>query len=230
MPSLKKFREMAGLPSTVRRWSQAAARVQSMSQAENELAIMKASKQHAKWHPQVHKAEAMRDGLKPEDFRFEQWPVSNVRLRNIKPGEYFPKDIALIYRCDMPATTPHANQYSEDGQKIPDPTGMALSWVKFELRDAETHFVLDKDLRDHADGKVTGMLGGRCQLWKRLLPGGDAVRVRLHSVPMFYFLKDDGAAMLAYSNRSDGYFAGQEESSPEYSLIMDYNGEISLNG
>ena len=158
------------------------------------------------WPSQVHQEFAKQDGLTPEDFRYDRWPVSNVRLELREPSTQ--RDQMAIYRCDMPPDTPHANQYDEDGQRIPDPKGIVLAWVKFQLLNADSHDVLDEDLRDHVDGKVTGYLGLGSQLWHHLTPE-ETVTVKLAATPLFFYLDEKGGGHLEYALQNRGYFGGE---------------------
>ena len=100
--------------------------------------------ENQQWPPYVHRSAAA-DGYTPDDFRFDQWAVSNVHLRHIDVTQdaHFPDEIALIYGCDLPADTPLANQYDDVGNKIPDPAGIVLQSVQFDLYDADTGEELD---------------------------------------------------------------------------------------
>lgn len=183
------------------------------------------------WPPWVRREYAELDGRKPEDFRFDQWPVSGVQLTHFSPEEQLqvPNEIVLAYRCDIPASTPQTNVYDlVDGKYVqrPDPTGMALARVRFELRDADTGEVLDQDSRaNHEDGKVLGLLGDARHssnlLWERTLDG--PVRVQLAAFPFFYFLADDGGVKGSYFIGYQGYIKGAESVSPVYKLEVRNN-------
>ena len=61
-----------------------------------------------------------------------KWPVSSVALA-FPVG--MPSDVALLGLCDMPADVPVANQYDDAGNALPDPVGICLSMVKFQIHD-----------------------------------------------------------------------------------------------
>ena len=190
--------------------------------------------QQPEWPPHVHRESAEQDGLTPDDFRFDQWPVSNVHLRHIDvtQGEYFPDEIALVYRCDLPPDTPQCNQYDGNDNPLPDPVGMCISSVRFELLDYETGDKLDIDSRaSHVDGAVMGLLGPGGEIWNRLTPGA-SLRVQLTAFVKFFYLNEDGAAMLAYSAISGnrGYFHSEQARSTTYILSMTENGTILIDG
>lgn len=187
------------------------------------------SERNQEWPSHIHREYAEQDGLTPDDLRFEQWPVSNVALRHIAPDEYFPEDIALVYSCQIPSETPHCNQYDDNNNPIPNPVGMALQSVHFELQNATTGEILDEDPRDHDNGNVIGFLGGRCALWNYLSPG-TSIQVRLVAYPLFYYINRDGAAMLAYAIGNNQHFRGATIESDIYTLSMNENGGILLDG
>ena len=181
-----------------------------------------------KWPSYVHK-NAEKDGLSPSDFRFDQWPVSNARISH--PLWNLPDDIALSYHCEVPADTPYPNQYDDNGQKIPDPLGMALAWVKLKLEDASTGDKLHEKVSTfHINGKLVAYLSGAPLLWKRLTPGGPGVEVRLRAYPLFFYLDKPGSARLDYATSADGYFKGEEIVSAVYNIALDSEGAVLLNG
>lgn len=232
MPTLKKFVEDAGLPPTIRRWSQAAAAVRRMEEAGNERRIKQAEAAAAKWHPQVNQELAKRDGLGPDDFRWDQWPVENARIERSR----------IVYRpfflaCDMPAAPPEANQWiqAHERQEGIDYkstefgretwyaaiiNGMALSRVKFQIRDADSYDILCESHSLPLEGVVQSGPRRDSELWRRVTPGLGPVRVRLHVIPLFYFLTPDGAAHTEYANMNNGYFSGVEIQSRVYTLEM----------
>ena len=179
------------------------------------------------WPPQVRKDFAEQDGLKPEDFRWRRWPVSNVRLEVREPTTQ--RDQMAIYRCEMKPDTPHPNQYEADGTRIPDPVGIALAWVKFQLLDADSHDVLDEDLRDHFDGQVTGYLSLNSQLWHRLTPG-KVLGVKLTATPYFFYLDENGGGNLSYCTNPNGYFYGVTVETGLHSIAMTDDGVFLVDG
>ena len=224
MPSLKAFRQMAGLPDTIRRWKDAAEQVKAGQQALTDAALRSKRSLEAKpmdWHPQVHREHAEADGRKPEDFQFEQWPVSNVRLENSDSRHY-----PFYFRCDMPKDTPVSNQYDDAGNKIPDPVGMCLQSVDFRLHDADTGARLAENVSLLTDGEAVSKPRDRQPLWSVLTPG-TSIRVKLTAFPDFYFLNEQGG-MVGYANTSDGQFKGEEVESPVYTLSMDHDGNVRV--
>lgn len=188
------------------------------------------------WHRQLYEDIASEDGLTPSDFTWLDYPISNVHLRHLKTDEYFSKDIVLVYRCDMPTDTPQLNVYV-DGKKLPDPLGgSALSWVKFHLRDADTLEDLDIDQRaNHTNGEVLGMLNGAGKearsLWDKLQPGGESIRVRLYATPFFFpHMNSYGDGGNQYSRVNLGYLNGEEQKSKVYTLKMDWDGVVYIDG
>lgn len=189
------------------------------------------------WHPQVNKRFAVQDGLKPEDFQFEQWPVSNVRLENSES-----RHAAFYFKCDVPDDIPLDNQYIQEKDrkpgveyepaekgwlKIPDPVGMCLSGVTFQLY-SETHDLLCEKSSLPVEGTVQTQPGDRIELWNRLTPG-TSINVKLVVYPMFYYLKEDGSAMNAYAASNQGYFKGKEVVSQTYRLDMDQDGNVRVD-
>ena len=209
MTSLRKFKAMAGLDPSIRTWKQAAG-------------AYREAKAPTGWHPQVHQGYAQKDGLSPEDFNFTQWPVSDVALHL----DVISRHVAAGYRCRMPKGTPQASQY-KDGKPLPDPVGIALSWVQFQLIEVATGEGLHETNAGHIDGVVQGFLSGKARLWDKLQPGG-AVDVYLTAVPSFYYLSADGGAHLEYALPSNGYFTGDLAKSPNYRLSMDHDGGLSV--
>ena len=229
MTSLKKFRKMAGLPDTIRRWSQAADQVKAGQQALVDQASppKEATVPHPKateWPPEVHRATAEADGRSPEDFQFRQWPVSNVRLENSNRRAY-----PFYFRCNMPTTTPIGNQYDDAGNKIPDPVGMCLQSVDFRLHDADTGEKLAENGSLLSDGEAVSKPRDRQPLWNVLTPGM-SIKVKLVALPDFYFLDENGSARLDYGAASDGQFKGAEVESPVYTLSMDQDGNVTVGG
>ena len=190
------------------------------------------------WPSYVNRRFAEKDGLTPEAFKFDQWPVSDVRF-----GFSDHRLREFEYACRMPADTPHANQYERDERypsrdqrgwrKLPDPVGMALSRVKFELREADTGERFHENECDHDNGEVLGgmAVGSRkTTLWGRLPPGG-SIRVRLVCYPLFYYLNEQGGAMAAYANMGQrGYFKGNEISTGVHTLSLSEYGDLFIDG
>lgn len=189
------------------------------------------TKKQTEWPPSVHRGYAERDGRSPEDFRHDQWPVSNILIEH--PGYQVPREISLCYFCDIPASTPQANQYDENNNPLPDPVGMALARVKFILYEAHTNNKLDEEVvSGHSEGKVQGMVAAQEDntLWQRLTPG-TSIQVFLTAIPLFYFLTEDGAAMLAYAvSNHRGYFAGEPVVSRIYTLTLTQEGVLLIDG
>ena len=176
------------------------------------------------WPANVHRKIAEADGLKPEDFRYDQWPVSNVRLENSE-SRYYP----FYFRCDMPKDTPIGNQYDHAGNKIPDPVGMCLQSVNFRLHDAETGDKLaENGSLLHMMVKRSSKPRDKQELWNRLTPGA-SIRVKLIALPDFYFLNKDGGARLDYGAASDGQFKGEEVESIVYVLSMNDDGTVRVS-
>ena len=227
-------------PSTIYRWLRkghhdrfAKAGLVVGKQGRRWIIEEKTVTENQQWPAYVHRDYAEADGLTPEDLRFDQWPVSNVVIRHLEPGEGSARHQAVLYECDLPADTPQTNVYVEDAdapdgwRKIPDPTSsMAMSSVQFELRDANTGEVLHtSNTASHFDGKATGHLGGTGgEIWDRLTPGGSPIQVRLVAYPMFFYLNDEGG-MVAYAIGNYGYFRGEEAESDAYTLSM-IEGEV----
>ena len=192
----------------------------------------------AEWPWYVAKEYAIQDGREPEDFRFDQWPVSDAVLA-VSPSRHLP----IRYRCRIPEDTPQANVYEEvepgtgdsgarlEYRKLPDPVGMALSRVDFKMFDDDTVETLHESSTDrHDDGAVeAGVSGSDRDFWSRHLLPGQTREVRVSARPIFYFLMEDGGAQLAYANMGlRGYFGGGEITSPVYALSMDEDGEITI--
>ena len=165
------------------------------------------SEQKQEWPSYIHRGYAEQDGLTPDDLRFEQWPLSDIHLRHVATDEHYPEDIALVYSCQIPSETPHCNQYDQNGNPLPDPVGIALQSIRFELQNADTGEALDEDNRDHDNGNVIGFLAGRSPIWHRLTPG-TSLHVRLIAYPLFYYINQDGAAVLAYAIGNNQHFRG----------------------
>lgn len=214
-----------------RRWV-----VGGLNLPEPEAPPVTAQPKPAPWPPDVHRRSAEREGRKPEDFRINQWPVSNVILRHPFGS---PSDIALLYRCNMPADTPRDNQYVEDKsertgyRKLPDPVGMCLSRVKFQMRDLETGSLLNEEVGLGEAGEYEAGAANRDlkDLWSRLKPGGEPVQVQVLAFPLFYFLGEDGGVKGHYFIGHRGYRAGAEVyAARTYSLALNENGELLLDG
>lgn len=184
----------------------------------------------SRWPWWVNSRYAKRFGRTPDEFDHWQWPVSNVRLEHPEYG--MPDEVVLGYHCEIPASTPQANQYDAQGSLIPDPFGLALSRVRFELRAVSDDAVLDKRSVMHENGKVesVGATVG-IPLWRRLHPG-HSIQVRLYALPFFYFLNESGGAMSAFANMGQrGYFVGNEcESESSYILKLTDDGELLIDG
>ena len=233
-------------PSTIYRWLRkgqhnrfARAGLVVRKQGRRWILEEKTVTENQQWPAYVKRDYAEADGLTPEDLRFDQWPVSNVVIRHLEPGEGSVRHQAVLYECDLPADTPQTNVYVEDAdapdgwRKKPDPTSsMAMSSVRFELRDADTGEVLHtSNTASHFDGKASGHLGDTGDaIWGRLTPPppgesvGAPVRVRLVAYPMFFYLNDEGG-MVAYAIGNYGYFRGEEVESDVYTLSM-IEGEV----
>ena len=179
------------------------------------------------WHPQVRRRDAELAGLSAEDFLFEQWRISNIKLElSTTRGGAFD-----VY-CKIPKDTPLCNQYiyKEDGsyEKIPNPVNsMCLLHIKIILVNSANGEKLDKDLREHKDGQVRGWLGKRRRrIWKVLTPG-KSVDVKVYAQPFFSYMNEHGHPE-SYTNRGDGYFAGNLVTSREYRLSLDEDSNLSL--
>lgn len=193
------------------------------------------------WNDQVDKNAAMQDGRVPEDFQWDQWPVSNLILRHPISNK---SDVSMICLCDMPIDTPQPNQYvlvepgtgdfgkDREYNKVPDPIGMALSWVEYRLYDADSGYEIAEGVGGLHDGQSRCGFspGDLTSLWDRLVPGGGGVRVCVAALPSFMFLSEQGAGMLSYSNRSNGYFVGEEIGSPVYVVSLDEHGDLLIDG
>lgn len=187
------------------------------------------------WPPQVNREYAEKDGLAPADFDISKWPVANVRIEAGGPS------VAAVYRCDMPPGTPHMNVYVKDDsdptgyRMLPDPVGMVLSRVEFQLVDVLSGVVLDTDGRDHEHGKVTGFLndggphGSGPWFWSYLEPG-IGIEVKLRATPMFCYLSVDGSMHAEYANANDGYFAGVTSESGLHTMALAEDGAFLLDG
>lgn len=180
------------------------------------------------WPNQVNTRFAEQDGLTPADFDYKRWPVSNVRIRHLEPGERY-RYQALAYLCDISPDTPQANLYDADGKPIPDPQGICLSNVRFTLVDAGSYDILDTDNRDHDNGQVFGFLGRGAILWDRLKPG-TSLDVRLQAVPMFMYIGADGGVHAEYALQNNGYFGGALVESDVHTLTITADGELLLDG
>lgn len=175
------------------------------------------------WNSQVHKQTAIQDGLKPEDFDWSRWPVSNVRLINSE-SRY-----ALFFcLCDIPKDTPLDNQYDENNSPLPDPVGITLAKVKLELYDADTNELLNTNTTLPFEGECRATPKDGSRFWNVLTPGS-SIQVKLVAYPMFYYLKEDGSAMNAYAVGHQGYFKGDEVKSQTYRLDMDQDGNVKVN-
>lgn len=156
---------------------------------------------------------------------WDKWPVSNVRLA-FPVG--MPSDVALLGLCDMPADVPVANQYDDVGNKLPDPVGICLSMVKFQIHDEGGEKLAEEAALPH-EGRVQCVFGGKDldALWNRLVPGG-LVRVRVTAYPRFYELDQKGHAHLRGDDR--GYHKGAEAQSPVYTLSRNEHAELLIDG
>ena len=127
-----------------------------------------------------------------------KWPVSNVSLAH---PVGMPSDVALLGLCDMPADVPVANQYDDAGNKLPDPVGICLSSVKFQIVTAGGETLAEAAGLPHY-GKVRCVFGSRDlpALWQHLDQDGD-VRLRVVAWPRFYELDEDGHAHLRGDDR-----------------------------
>ena len=189
---------------------------------------MTESKQQTEWPSDVHRQHAEADGLTPNDFRRDQWPISNVRI--VHPGYEMPREVSLLYQCDVPPDTPQVNVYDKDGNKVPDPVGMALSNIKFTLYEAGWNPTpaLDMAGSDHIDGFAQAFLPTKSDdlLWKRLTPG-KTIKVVLVATPVFFYVDGKGGGRLDYAATADGYLRGEFVKSSIYNLTLTTEGVCS---
>lgn len=180
------------------------------------------------FHPQVHRGLAKKDGLTPDNFQWEQWPISNLTMGH--PVGY-KSDIALICKCDMPGDIPQPNQYDENDQKLPDPVGIAFSRVKFQLYTEDGDKLAEGVGGLHEGESQCGFSGRELdKLWKLLKHRAIPLYVRLVAFPLFMYLKEDGSMMAAYANANQGYFSGKEiESKHLFKLKMNQDGDLLIN-
>ena len=195
--------------------------------AKNNLAVMEAeeAKERApvKWDGQVERAAAEADGLTAGDLNFMQWPVTNVR---IEPSNT--RHIAFWYTCDIHPDVPKCNLYREDGSMIPDPKGLCLQSVKFELMDAMmSNRKLDAQVTLPSSSQVRGVPTSQAALWQALTPG-TIIHVKLIAWPVFFFLNPDGGMDSKYFRTSDGQAKGARVESEIIRLRMDHNGKITI--
>ena len=196
MPSLKAFRRMAGLPDSIRRWSQAAEQVKA---GQKDLALIRKCIEDASLS-ELSMLTVVRSIVSPTPVTDEQmawarerlerreappmdvskWPVSNVTLA-FPVG--MPSDVALLGLCEMPKDVPVANQYDDAGNKLPDPVGICLSSVKFQIYTAGGEKLAEEAALPH-EGKVRCVFGGKDlpAMWEHIRADGD-VRVRLVAWP-----------------------------------------------
>ena len=181
------------------------------------------------WPSDVHRQHAEADGLTANDFRRDQWPISNVRMA--LPGYELPREICVCYQCDVPPDTPQVNVYDKDGNKVPDPVGMALSNIKFTLYEAGTQTELDMAGSDHVDGFAQAFLPTKSDdlLWKKLTPG-KTIQVILVATPVFFYVDGKGGGRLDYAATPDGYLRGESVSSSIFNLTLTTEGVLLLNG
>ena len=181
------------------------------------------------WPADVRRGTAEADGLTPADFRRDQWPVSNVRMA--LPGYELPREICICYQCDVPPDTPQVNVYDKDGNKVPDPVGMALSNIKFTLREAGKQTELDIAGSDHINGFAQAFLPTKSDdlLWKKLTPG-KTIQVILVATPVFFYVDGNGGGRLDYAVTPDGYLRGKSVSSGIFNLTLTTEGILLLNG
>ena len=183
------------------------------------------------WPADVRIGPAKADGLSPDDFTRDQWPVSNVRMA--LPGYELPREICLCYQCDVPPDTPQVNVYDKDGNKVPDPVGMALSNIKFTLCEYENFkgTALDIAGSDHIDGFAQAFLPTKSDdlLWKKLTPG-KTIKVVLVATPVFFYVDGKGGGRLDYAATPDGYFRGKSVLSDPFNLTLTMEGVLLLNG
>lgn len=205
-------------------------------------------RKRARWPDQVHQRSAKADGLTPADFNYVQWPLKDaVRLSHAAPND---PHFVTYYDCEFKALPPLANRYQlvEPGTgefgndreyaALPDPVGLCLSRVKFELRDEETGEVLHENgTEPNEDGKVRGGDVGEQKsrgLWDLLAPApgadGPKVEVCLVAYPLFMFLEEGGGMRADYAVGNRGYFKGREVESPIYAMQLLYDGTFLLNG
>lgn len=156
-------------------------------------------------------------------LEYMQWPVSNVTLAH---PVGMPRDVALLGLCDMPTDTPVANQYKDDGTKIPDPVGICLSMIKFQLWSGKEKLAEEAALPH--DGKVRCIFGSNdlSALFKRM----DSKTVPIHVVayPRFYELDEKGHGHLLGDDR--GYHKGEECHSSVYQLSFNQERKILIDG
>lgn len=181
------------------------------------------------WNPQVNKKYATQDGLSQDDFRYEQYTLSDLEL--VIPSERYPASIVLAYRCNIPADTPHANQYEQndtgDWVQLPDPVGIALASVETQLISLKGEIVIQEDGRDHIDGQIEGSFSDK--IWEKLdIEPGQSVKVKLSATPLFYYLNDEGGANMTYAATSDGYFKGKTLESKVYTISIDEDEQVSI--
>lgn len=202
---------------------------------------MTESKQQTEWPSDVHRQHAEADGLTANDFRRDQWPISNVRI--VHPGYEMPREVSLLYQCDVPADMPEANKYdlvepgtgelgkNKEYNKIPDPIGMTLSSIRFTLYEAGTQNKLDLAGSGHVDGFVQAFVPTQEDnvLWKRLTPG-KTLQVMVVAIPVFYYLDESGSGRLDYAMTPDGYLRGESVSSGIFNLTLTTEGVLLLNG
>ena len=150
------------------------------------------------WPWYVHES-AKKDGLSPEDFEFQQWPISDVLLEIDSKGR-------LRYHCSIPNDVPRANRYTKEGDRIPDPVGIALQSVRFELLDIN-HDVLHTYFTDYVkDGKVFGFGPTRARFYPSEIE--QKTKIQLTALPRFYYLNEEGG-MEGYGVGNFGHFHGK---------------------
>lgn len=186
------------------------------------------------WHPQIARRYAEADGRTPADFRWLEYPVSDVRLAH--PAWDDLSVWVLRYFAEMPTDTPHINQYEQDESgnwiRLPEPRGSVLSSLRFSLIDLADGAELDTDGRDHDNGQVQGGLTeGAPLLWERLSHGA-SLQVRLDAMPLFFPYNDPetGSGNNHYSAVNDGYLNGETASSREHTLALTIDGVLLIDG
>ena len=201
------------------------------------------------WHSQIHRESAEKDGLKPEDFTWLNYSCSNLSVKLLPQSESKRMRSPLAYLCDVPPDTPQLNQYFKADQRKPDKEykeaqfrdetwwellvhGTALSLIAFEMREADTGLVLDRDLRGHVDGKVTGQLSESAELWNVLENGGSPIDVTFHVQGLFfpYCTPDKGDGGMYLTTNSNGYLYTPWVDSGVHTLALDENSVLILDG
>ena len=167
------------------------------------------------------------DRVEDDVMDVSKWPVSNVTLA-FPLG--MPSDVALLGLCDMPADVPVGNRYDDAGNKLPDPVGICLSMVRFQIFDAANDVKLAEEAALPHDGRVCCVFGGKDlnALWDVLAKPGAERMVYIEAYPRFYRLDEDGHAHLEGDDR--GYHAGAKDRSSVYVLGKNEHAELTIDG